>query len=193
MHPNRAFRFADDAAMLDYAVEVGFAHIFASSPDGPVVVHAPLARVGSAIRFHVARSNRATPHLDGAAILASVAGPDGYVTPNWYEHPKDQVPTWNYVAVEIDGIARQIDEAGLREQLEALADTHEPRPNPWTLTKTDPVKVDAMLRAISGFEIEVTAVRGTAKLHQHRSEAEREGVRIGLRAQGNAPLADAIP
>ena len=179
--------------MLDYALDVGFAHIFASSPDGPVVVHAPIARVGSSVRFHVARSNRATPHLNDASILASIAGPHGYVTPNWYENPKDQVPTWNYVAVEIDGVARPTDETGLRELLDALANTHEPRPNQWILAKTDPVKVDAMLRAIVGFEIEITAVRGTAKLHQHKSEADREGVRAGLRALGNGSLAEAMP
>ncbi len=175
-----------------HALKVGFAHIFASSPDGPVVVHAPIARVGRSIRFHVARSNRAAPFLDDTPILASIAGPHGYVTPNWYEHPQDQVPTWNYVAIEIDGIARRVDEERLREQLDALADAHEPRPGPWTLAKTDPAKVAAMLRAIVGFEIEVSEIRGTAKLHQHKSEADRQGVRIGLRSIGNEALAGAM-
>jgi transcriptional regulator len=31
-----------------------------------------------------------------------VSGPDGYVSPDWYEM-KDQVPTWNYVTVHLKG------------------------------------------------------------------------------------------
>ena len=70
MHPNRAFRFADDASMLAFAAERGFAHIFASTPEGPMVAHAPITLMGEAFRFHVARGNpiaRASGRRDLAA------------------------------------------------------------------------------------------------------------------------------
>ncbi len=41
---------------------------------------------------------------------------------------------------------------------------------------------ETMLRAIVCFEIEVTAWRGTAKLGQNKSVAERAGAVAGLRA-----------
>ena len=191
VHPNPIFR-ADGRTLLDRAADIGFAHLFASTPVGPMVAHVPLTRHGDELWCHLALSNRLHPHLDGAAVLASIAGPHGYVTPNWYAKPANQVPTWNYVAIEIDGVARALSEAELRQQLEALADHHEPRPNPWTLAKTDPATVAAMLRAIGGFAIDVTAVRGTDKLAQHKSLEDRGGVIAGLRSRGNTALAEAM-
>lgn len=183
MHPNPAFR-PDAATLLDRAA--GFAHLFLATPAGPMVAHAPLTRHGDELRFHLARANRLFPHLDGATVLASVAGPDGYLTPNWYAEPGDQVPTWNYTAVEIEGVARTLSRDALIDQLDTLADRHEPRPNPWTRAKTDPAKIDAMLRGISGFAISVTALRGTEKLSQNKAQDDRAGVIASLRALADA-------
>ena len=191
MHPNPIFR-PDQATLLDRAAAIGFAHIFAATLAGPMVAHAPVTRHGDRLRFHLARANRLHPHLDGAAVLLSIAAPDGYISPNWYAQPGNQVPTWNYVAIEIDGIARALPEALLLEQLDALADAHEPRPDPWTRAKTDPAAIAAMIRAIQGFEVEPTALRGTTKLSQNKSVADRTGVIAGLRARGEETLAGAM-
>ncbi len=194
MHPNQAFRFDSDAAMLDWAVARGFAHILAATADGPMVAHAPIVPASDgAIRFHLARGNRLVPLLDGARVVLSVAGPDGYITPNWYTDPVRQVPTWNYVAVEIDGIARQLDEDGLIAQLDALAALHEPRifpDRPWTRAKMDDARFRAMLRAIIGFEVTITAVRGTNKLGQNKPLEDRIGAAEGLARSGDVALAD---
>lgn len=195
MHPNPAFRLDDREAMLAFVAATGFAHLFVSTPDGPMVVHAPLTREGDRLRFHVARANRVAPHLAGAPLLASVAGPEGYVSPNWYARPGDQVPTWNYVAVEVEGIARELNEDELVAQLDALAAAHEPRvnpANPWTRGKMDDAVFRKMLRAIVGFEIAVDTVRGTRKLSQNKGEVDRAGVLAGLRAGGNGALAQAM-
>ncbi len=191
MHPNPAFR-PDQAVLLDQAAAIGFAHLFVATPAGPMVAHAPVTRHGDRLRFHLARANRLHPHLHGAAVLASLAGPEGYVSPNWYIRPGNQVPTWNYVAVEVEGVARGVPEADLLDHLDVLADTHEPRPDPWTRAKTDPAAIAAMLRAIEGFELEVAAIRGTTKLSQNKSEADRAGVVAGLLAQGHGALASAM-
>lgn len=194
MHPNKAFRFDSDAAMLDWAFARGFAHILAATTEGPMVAHAPIVPAGgSAARFHLARGNRLAPLLDGARVVLSIAGPDGYITPNWYADPAQQVPTWNYVAVEIEGTARALDEDGLIEQLDMLAAIHEPRvipEAPWTRAKIDDARFRAMLRAIIGFEVTIEAVRGTNKLGQNKSDADRAGTIDGLSASGNIMLAD---
>lgn len=190
MHPNPAFRASDRAAMLAWAARIGFAHLFVATPDGPMVVHAPLTAAGEdRLRFHIARANRIATHLDGATALASVAGAHGYVSPNWYAVPGNQVPTWNYVAVEIEGTLARLDEATLIAQLDTLADAHEPRPGPWTRGKMATDAFAAMLRAIIGFELTITAVRGTTKLSQNKSAADRAGVAAGLGRAGNQGLA----
>jgi transcriptional regulator len=194
MHPNKAFRFDSDAAMLDWAFARGFAHILAATAEGPMVAHAPIVPAGDgAVRFHLARANRLVPLLDGARVILSIAGPDGYITPNWYADPAQQVPTWNYVAVEIEGTARVIDEDGLIALLDTLAAIHEPRvipDNPWTRAKLDDARFRAMLRAIIGFEVTIEAVRGTNKLGQNKAEADRKGATDGLARTGNTALAD---
>src|SRR3569623_983170 len=195
MHPNRAFRFDSDAAILDWAVVRGFAHIFADTPDGPMVVHAPIVAAGAgAVRFHVSRGNRIMPHLDGARVVISVAGPDGYITPNWYVDGAASVPTWNYVSAEIDGIARAIDEETLTDQIDTLAASHEPRvapDSPWTRDKIPEDRFHAMLKAIIGFEVTIEAIRGTVKLGQNKNDAAVAGVMVGLRDTGNPDLAAA--
>lgn len=191
MHPNSAFR-VDDFSLLANAALIGFAHIFATTPAGPMVAHAPVTLHGERLRFHLARANRLHPHLDGVCVLLSIAGPEGYVSPNWYARPGNQVPTWNYIAIEIEGIARALSEPALLEQLDALADAHEPRPDPWTRAKTDPAVIAGLLRAIEGFEVEVTAIRGTTKLSQNKGTADRAGVIVGLTARGNHALAAAM-
>lgn len=193
MHPDRRFR--DQADWLDFADRRGFAHIFAGTPDGPMVVHAPVSRVGDELWFHVSRANRIAAHLPGAAVIVSVAATDGYISPNWYAEPGDQVPTWNYQAVEFDGMARQLSEAETTTQLDALAARHEPRVNPakpWTRDKMDQVLFGKMLRAITGFAVEVRAVRETMKLSQNKPAEDRDGVIAGLRASGGNALADAM-
>lgn len=197
MHPNRAFRFAEDASMLAFAARRGFAHIFASTPDGPMVAHAPITPCGGAFRFHVARGNPIARHLDGATLLLSISDTDGYVSPSWYADPlgSKHVPTWNYVAVEIVGTARLLDDAELTAQLDTLAALNEPRVSPelpWTRAKTDPEYFDKLLKALVGVEVAVDAVRGTTKLSQHRPDEDNVGVIAGLRRSGNPALAEAM-
>lgn len=191
MHPHPAFR-PDQAMLLARAAQIGFAHLFVATPAGPMVAHAPVTLHGDELRFHLARGNRLHPHLDGATVLASIAGPDGYVSPNWYTRPGNQVPTWNYETVEIEGTARALPEPALLEQLDVLADVHEPRPHPWTRAKADPAAIAAMIRAIQGFALDPTTIRGTTKLSQNKAAADRAGVIDGLTVQGNAALASAM-
>ena len=189
MHPNPAFR-ADPALALDAAERVGFAHVFAATADGPMVVHAPITRHGDAVRFHVARANRISRHLDAAHILLSLVETHGYISPNWYQPPGDQVPTWNFVAVEIDGIARTSEREDLIGHLDRLAAVHEPQDKPWHRDKMDPAAFERLLTGIRGFNVTVTAVRGTTKLSQNKPPADRAGVVAGLRRIGQSTLAD---
>ncbi len=196
MHPNRAFRFDSDDAIINWAVARGFAHIFAATAEGLMVAHAPIIATGPrSLRFHLARGNRITSHLDGARLLISVTGPDGYITPNWYAEAAQSVPTWNYIAAEIEGVARVSDEDELVAQLDALAAMHEPRlspDQPWTRDKMDDSRFRAMLKAIIGFEVTIDTVRGTTKLSQNRSADDHARVIIGLRDTGHHDLADTM-
>jgi len=180
MHPNRAFAWDDRDEMLAFVRRVAFCTICV---DGPAVVHAPvIVDPPNRLRFHISRGNRARAQLDGGRALVSCLGPDAYVSPDWYGTP-DQVPTWNYLAVEAEGPLRRLDEAELARLLDDLSAEHEARlaPKPaWTRAKMTPGRFDAMLKAIIGYQLDIEMLNGTRKLGQNKREAEQLGAADGL-------------
>jgi transcriptional regulator len=197
VHPNPLFRAqgsdAEQRVVLEAILqEIGFGMVFGQTPDGPRVGQAALYSTGDgAVQFHLARGNGLTKHLNGMDALIVVNGPDGYISPDWYDGP-DQVPTWNYVSVEMEGTVRAMDADGLTALLDDLSAVNEARlvpKTPWKRAKMDKSKFDSMLGAITGFEMEVKAWRPTFKLSQNKTEVERLRVADELEKQGKKALA----
>ncbi len=194
MHPNAAFRMTAREDAIAHVARVGFAHLFGMTPEGPRVAHVPLlVTAAGRLRFHLANGNALTAHLDGEPALASVGGPGSYISPNWYARPADNVPTWNYQAVEIEGHVRKLDWDGLYELLELASATFEPRVGEnWTMDKMAPARREAMMRSITGFEMTVDSIRSTDKASQNRSELDARGVVAALERLGDVAGAAAI-
>ncbi len=178
MHPNRALAWDDRDAMLDFVADIAFATVVV---DGPMLVHVPvLVAAPDRIRFHVSRGNRAK--LEERRAIVSVLGPDAYISPDWYGQ-EDQVPTWNYLAVEAEGPLRRLDEPELVALLDDLSAAHEARlaPKPaWTRAKMTPGRFEGMLKAIVGYELAIEALRGTRKLGQNKDDATLRAAAAGL-------------
>jgi transcriptional regulator len=194
MHPNAAFRFRPADPALGFVAEHGFAHIFGFTPDGPRIAHAPLlVSEAESLRFHLANTNALTPHLDGEPVLVSIGGPGSYISPNWYADSASHVPTWNYRTVEIEGVVRRLSQADLADLLDLAAATFEPRVNEdWTMAKMAPARADAMMRAITGFELVPVSIRATDKASQNRNETDARGLVVALERVGDAAGANAI-
>lgn len=192
MHPNARFNWTDLDAMRDFVARQSFAALIFAGPGGMGVAHAPVVLCGDThIGFHLSRANALASRLDGTRALLLVQGPHGYVSPDWYGLA-DQVPTWNYVAVELEGIVRETDDEGLLMILDALSAQHESRLTPkpvWTRDKMTPGLVEKMCRAIVGFTMEVNEWRGTRKLGQPKGAAALHRAADGVEAAGNAELA----
>jgi transcriptional regulator len=195
MHPNKGFDWTDRAEMLRFADDRAFAHIFTASEAGLFVAHAPvLITADGKVWFHVAKRNRIAEHLDGRPLLISVTGREGYQSANWYVSD-NQVPTWHYEAVEIEGMARKLSAEELVALLDGLGDRHERKHSPerpWTRAKMGPGKFEAMTRAIVGFEVYPVEVRGTRKFNQHKSAEDLAATIEGQRSAGRDDLVAAI-
>jgi transcriptional regulator len=192
MHPNRAFHWEDREAMRGLVADIGFGTLFAATPDGPRTVHLPVVIEGDTLSFHVARGNALARHLHGATALFSLLGPDAYVSPDWYGLGSDQVPTWNYLAVELEGPVRRLDEKALLAQIDALAEQHERRimdKQPWTRANADTAYVNRLLAGITGFALDITAWRGTMKLAQNKPVEARLAVADALESEGRRAMA----
>jgi len=192
MHPNPAFRSDDDA--LAFVAAQAFAHIFGQTPAGPRVAHAPvLVTARGTLMFHLARTNELAKHFDGLTAIASIGGPGHYVSPNWYGDPAANVPTWNYHAVEVEGTVRALDMAALQDLLNLSSATFEPRVGEdWTMAKMQRPRAEAMMRAITAFELRPSAIRTTLKASQNRSAADADGVMAALERLGEHAGAAAI-
>ena len=195
MHPNKAFDWTDRAEMLRFADERAFAHIFTASEAGLFVVPAPvMVTEESKLWFHVARRNRIAGQLDERPVLISISGREAYQSANWYVS-ENQVPTWHYETVEIEGTARKLSEEELVKLLDGLSDRHEGRVSPekpWTRSKMAPGKFEAMLRAIVGFEVDPIAVRGTRKFNQHKAADDLAATIDGQHGAGRNDIVAAI-
>ncbi len=192
MHPNATFR-SDDRALLESLIEeIGFGMVFAQTPDGPRVAHVPIVSTGDgAIQFHLANGNALTKHLAGTSALTVINGPDAYVSPRWYSQ-RGHVPTWNYVALELEGPVRKMDYEGLEAQLEAIRAREEARlagGEAYTFAEVEPDTWRKLSHGITGFELEVRAWRPTLKLSQNKPAEERAGVADALEAQGKPAIA----
>ena len=195
MHPNRAFAWEDREDVLRFIAERSFAHIFTATGEKLFVVHVPvLVTAEGRIRFHVAIRNRIAGHLSDRPILLSISGREAYQSANWYVS-ENQVPTWHYEAVEIEGVARPLNEDELVDLLDKLSyhfeGLHSPE-RPWTRAKMGEGKFEAMIRAIVGFEIDPIEIRGTRKFNQHKSAGDLAATIAGQEGAGRKDIVQAI-
>lgn len=182
MHPNPLFRSEDDALMNRLIGEVAFGAAFLTTPDGPRVAHVPMLAYGEDdIRFHLARSNELTKHLNGARALVTINGPDGYVSPRWYDN-RDTVPTWDYVALELEGTATRLTDADLETLLQDVITTFENRieGEPWLASESSEKVWAGLFKGIVGFSLRVEERRPTFKLSQKKTTQERARIAAGV-------------
>jgi transcriptional regulator len=177
MHPNPAFRQTSKDRNLAFARARGFGILSINGPEGPLAAHVPflLDADGATADLHLARSNPIARAALPAPALIAVAGPDAYVSPDWYgpaDLVPDQVPTWNYVAVHLRGMLEPLPDTALRPHADALSAEHEARiagKRPWTSAKMTQGAMDRMLRMILPFRLRLLSVDGTWKLNQNKS------------------------
>jgi len=198
MYIPRSFAESDTPTLFDYLDAHPLAILVTASPDGLAATHLPLILDRSTgplgtLFGHLARANpQARPTPSGTTdALIIFAGPDAYITPQWYATKKETgrvVPTWNYVAVHAYGTLRFHDDAEfLRDHLERLTHRHEAdRSHPWHVTDAPSDYLAQQVKAIVGVTVQIDRLEGKWKMSQNRADADISGVISGL---GNSDLA----
>jgi transcriptional regulator len=192
------FRESRVDVLQAFVAQHPLATLVADTTQGLTANHLPLLwhvtdEGARTLRGHIARGNTLWRELRaGAGVLAIFTGAQHYVSPMWYPSKREDgkvVPTWNYAAVHVRGHIRFFDDAAwLRGLVESLTDLHEKGHAPrWQVSDAPASYIDAMLRAIVGFEIAVTGIEGKFKSSQNRSEADRAGVAAALVDSGLSP------
>jgi transcriptional regulator len=135
---------------------------------------------------HLANANPQVALLKtNRKALVTVMGPQAYLSPTVYPDSQ-RVPTWNYVTLHAQVDVQPIDPATDKDALlKALIKTHEP-PYAEQWRGLPESYTEAMLRAITGFTLTVTAWTLKVKVNQHRPEAKAAMLAQYAKGDGSA-------
>ena len=183
MHPNQVYRQSGQKEALEFVRDVGFRMLTVNGDPAPIISHVPFVPDGDRLLLHLIRSNPMA-RLDKDTLPAKfvVSGPHGYISPDWYDL-EDQVPTWNYIAVHMEGKLERMHEDDLKDVLEKLSDSFERRLAPKPVWKTHKVSDDAMasmMRMLVPFTFLIEGVESTYKLSQNKPSKAILGAADGV-------------
>lgn len=193
MHPNQAFRSTQTAEALTFADGRGFGLLCLNGESAPLTAHLPFILEDERLLCHLVASNPIARlcRESSAPALMSVSGPDAYISPDWYGID-DQVPTWNYVAVNLSGTLMPLPQAELYHVLEKTSARFEgalaPKPA-WVMDKMDQDALGRMMRQIRPFELRIESVESTYKLNQNKPEHARKAATEALEELGFKDMA----
>ena len=190
LHTPPDFTETDTLVLHNFMRENPFSTIVFETANGIDAHHIPvLLGEDNILRGHISKANLVWQNIKIPNVLAIFHGENSYISPTFY--PSKQingkaVPTWNYSAIHATGTIEFIhDKDWLLQTLENLSDFHEKDfETPWKIADAPPEYIARMLNAIVGFEIKITKLNAQFKLSQNHSDANREGVRLGLEKLG---------
>ncbi len=165
--------------ILEVIRRYNLATMITQAPGGaPFISHLPLLldEGGQFLLGHSARANPSWRHFaDGQTVTAIFHGPNAYVSPAWYQPKSDNVPTWNYVAVHVKGVATVNEEPLATYQiLQTLSQHFETYYGTrWSLPSEPNTELMDLLKHIVAFRLEIKEVQAKFKLSQKQSDGER--------------------
>ncbi len=215
MYIPRAFHAQHLDELIAFMQAHSFITLVSILDSAPFASHVPVVvrHNGDAVTLH-GHLARANPHWHAfgpGESLAIFTGPHAYISPAHYEQ-RENVPTWNYIAVHAAGPVQSLHAADnpaaledeVRTVIQAYEGTYEQQ---WDSLS---VRYRAgMLQGIVGFILTVTHLEGKAKLSQNRSLVDQHRVAGALlasddpaaratgaamhRVQEQPPVADVTP
>ncbi|ULQ52954.1 FMN-binding negative transcriptional regulator [Flavihumibacter fluvii] len=182
MYDTKYFKAADDAEVVAFMQAHPFVVICGAGKDGiPVATHVPVLleeRDGRVFLLgHFMRKQEHTlVFQENPNALVIFSGAHAYISASWYADPK-KVSTWNYQAVHATGTLKFADEQGLFDMLVKLTRHFEGRDDsPSLVSKMDEDYLRQNMKAIIGFEVEVTRLSHVFKLSQNRQQTDFQRV-----------------
>jgi transcriptional regulator len=176
---------------IGLAEQIGFASVAISLQSQVEVAHVPVYvdRSGECLklRFHLSMNNPLADLLASSTALLMFHGPNGYISPRWYDH--ENVPTWDYAVVHMTGTPTTLDRNQLKAHVLELVERYDA-----ALEVSDDY-IEQILNYIRGFEIVAPEVQPVVKLSQDKSPATIDGIITGLgegNHNGDNALANAV-
>lgn len=180
MYVPKIFKNENPEEIEEFIHHNSFGILVSLENDLPLATHIPIEleeREGKKVLCgHLARANGQWRSFDeNKEVLVIFTGPHAYISASWYKG--ESVPTWNYVAVHVYGKIRIIEGEALWQSLKKLVDKYEKASeNPISLETMSEKMVENQMKAIVGFEIQITDIQAKYKLSQNRNPEDYQQV-----------------
>lgn len=138
-----------------------------------------LSEDGATLVGHCAKANPQWKQFtDGQKLTAIFHGPHSYISPVWYEPKPDNVPTWNYAAIHVQGHKSILPaEDEVFRILNKITNHFESEyATGWSLPPEANDEIVGLLRQIVAFRIEIKDIQAKFKLSQKQSSSDRNNV-----------------
>lgn len=180
MYTPNLFKVTDPTLIRAFIEDNSFG-IIVSSLDGSSIqeTHTPflLSKDSRYLLGHLARANPQWRSWNkNRHVKVIFHGPHCYISPNYYK-TDNNVPTWNYTAVSIEGELEFVEEPNAQKTfLHWLVDTHEKSlPHPWKLDE-DNEQYRKLLNAVVFFRVRIQNTTAKFKLNQNKAKSDRKSV-----------------
>jgi transcriptional regulator len=169
----------DKKEIIDFIKRFSFGTIITSKNNLPIATHLPFLiseNAGEIILIsHFAKANEQWKDIEESNILVIFSEPHAYISPKNYDKELN-VPTWNYISVQVYGKGKIIKEfKKVNQILESTIENYEIEyKQQWNKLPQD--FKTKMANGIVAFEISVTEIQAKEKLSQNKTENERKNI-----------------
>lgn len=180
-----SFTESDPDKLYQFILDYSFATVIINNQDELEIAHLPLSLNAAKDKLfgHIAKPNPLAKLLQlNQKVKVIFHGPHGYISPTFYPEPTDQVSTWNYAVVHVDGIISQLDPNLLSSKLDELQLQQDTE---YTIDWSNQ-HISRKLGGIIGFEITISKIIGKFKLSQNRTKDEQDSIIRHLKQSKNA-------
>jgi transcriptional regulator len=183
------YKEEDINALYEFMCAHNFAILISSANDTIRATHLPFVIEKKEDKIilisHMAKANPQWKEFLNKELLIIFQGPHAYISPSHYEK-KQNVPTWNYIAVHAYGKCKLIEKK--EDVIKLMEHTIHKFENKFmeqweTLPKE---YIDGMLKAIVCFEIEITKLEGKFKLSQNKTKIEQQNIISNFEKSNNS-------
>ncbi len=176
--PNH-FKVADNDKLIAFIKQYNFGVIINTANQKPIATHLPFLieeRNGEWFLIsHLALANEQWKHFNENEVLVIFTEPHAYISPKFYEK-KQNVPTWNFVAIHCYGVPKLIE--GVEELFQLMEKTIVTFEADYLqqFNSLDEKYKMGLIKGIKGFEIKVADMQAQYKLSQNKTEKERDNI-----------------
>ena len=133
---------------------------------------------------HISKLNPQSENFaENGAVLAIFSGAHSYISSSWYDY--EEVPTWNYLAVHVEGKIEILNEEQKLLHLENLVNKYEKNSENPISTQSLSEKTMRQANGILAFNIIINNIDAVKKLSQNKSENNKKSIIAHLEKSGD--------